>query len=238
MHYNFNNSNNLKKTYMQKKILCVEDNSTMRLLVESILRNDYIVQTAEDGREGLLRAKTFKPDLIILDILLPDMSGYEVCSFLQGEDELKNIPIIMLSSNKDVQSKITSYKLGAINYVEKPFDKNEFRAIVTSVLAKSEDRGHVLKYGDMTLNLDSQVVTIQSNKVDLTPSEFRLLVAVIKEKGSIVERAQLNKLFNESDSEGVDRVVNYHMSLLRKKVKGSNVAIRSVYGKGYKAELA
>ncbi|MDD0853269.1 response regulator transcription factor [Halobacteriovorax sp. GB3] len=223
---------------MQKKILCVEDNSTMRLLVESILKNDYLVQTAEDGREGLLRAKTFKPDLIILDILLPDMSGYEVCSFLQGEDELKNIPIIMLSSNKDVQSKITSYKLGAINYVEKPFDKNEFRAIVSSVLAKSETRGHVLKYGDMTLNLDSQIVMIQTSKVDLTPSEFRLLVAVIKERGAIVERAQLNKLFNESDSEGVDRVVNYHMSLLRKKVKSSNVAIKSVYGKGYRAELA
>lgn len=223
---------------MKKKILCIEDNPTMRVLVEAVLRDEYEVITAEDGQNGLKELFVKRPDLIVLDIMLPDMSGHDVCARIKSSPEHADIPIIMLSSNTDVESKVTSYKLGAINYVEKPFDRNEFKAMIGSILSRAVRKGMNLAYGDMNFSLDSQSVSVSGKKVELTPSEFKLLVAIVKERGAIVERSTLVKLFGEnSDEESVDRIINYHMSLLRKKVSHSKVRISSIYGRGYKAQV-
>lgn len=224
---------------MKKKILCIEDNPTIRILVEAVLRDDYEVVTAENGTLGLHKIYDFRPDLIVLDIMLPDMSGHDICAKLKSTDEFSHTPVIMLSSNTDIESKITSYNLGAINYVEKPFDRNEFKAMIGSILSRvANSKTMALNFGDMSFSLDSQSVQVDGKKVDLTPSEFKLLVAIVKEKGAIVERHTLTKLFGDNnDDESVDRIINYHMSLLRKKIAHSSVRISSIYGRGYKAQL-
>lgn len=221
---------------LKQTVLIVDDCTDTRELVSKVLDPQYEVVTASTAETGLAKAWEVKPNLIILDIMLDDQSGYELCSQIKSIDELKNTPIIFISSKTGANSRITGYKLGAVHYLEKPFEIEELRAVIHTVLSnlKTESVLEVISYEDISLNIPSQEVHIRGDKIHFTSSEFKIIHLLLKNSQRVLSRESiLNHI--APDNHGVnDRMIDTYISSIRRKIKPSNYAIKSVYGEGYK----
>lgn len=221
---------------LKQTVLIVDDCSDTRELVSKVLDPQYEVVSASTAETGLARAWEVKPNLIILDIVLDDQSGYELCSQIKSIEELKNTPIIFISSKTGANSRITGYKLGAVHYLEKPFEIEELRAVIHTVLSnlKTESVLEVISYEDISLNIPSQEVHIRGDKIHFTSSEFKIIHLLLKNSQRVLSRESiLNHI--APDNHGVnDRMIDTYISSIRRKIKPSNYAIKSVYGEGYK----
>lgn len=227
---------------MPSTILIVEDDQdTVRLVRLYLSRDGHKVLEANDGEEGLRVARERHPDLVILDLMLPGIDGFEVCRTLRNESDL---PIIMLTARVEEEDRLLGLDVGADDYIAKPFSPRELAARVRAVLRRTAreqeavDRGPTeLVHGDLRVNLKDRTVQMGHKELLLTPTEFRLLVLFMREPGRTFTRDQIIDRVFGYDFEGFDRSVDAHVSNLRRKLNGEMkkpMYIHTVYGVGYK----
>jgi DNA-binding response OmpR family regulator len=228
---------NPKKT-MPQTILIVDDEKRLVSLVESYLvQEGYRVVTAYNGREALTVAERETPDLIILDIMMPEMNGYD---FMRTHRTQRDTPIIMLTAKVEDDDKIIGLELGADDYVVKPFKPRELMARVRNVLrraGKSAPTGKTLKVADIVLDRDNREVLVGERSIDLTPSEFDLLTALMTTPGRVFTRLDLLDVIQGVRYEGYERTIDTHVKNLRAKLEDDPRKprhIETVYGVGYR----
>jgi two-component system alkaline phosphatase synthesis response regulator PhoP len=220
-----------------KRVLVVDDDAKTVELVKLYLNRDgYRVTTAFDGLEALRLARESRPDLIVLDLMLPGMSGLEICHTLRAESD---VPIIMLTAMTTDQDKLTGLDIGADDYMTKPFSPRELAARVRAILRRLPgERGpEEIRHGRLTVNFIKRVAYLDETLLNLTEVEFKLLGVFIKEPGRVFSRAQLIEQAIGYDFEGFDRTIDVHILNLRRKLEPDSahpIFIKTVYGAGYK----
>jgi DNA-binding response OmpR family regulator len=225
-----------------RKILVVDDDRKTVSLVKLYLENDgHKVLCAYDGVEALRLAREERPHLVVLDLMLPGLDGLQVCRTLRAESD---VPLIMLTAKTTEGDKLTGLELGADDYITKPFSPRELAARIKAVLRRtpgeSLERGPAqVTYGDLQMDFRRYTVTVAGQPVDLTPTEFRLLGALVREAGQVLSREQLIEKVLGSDFDGFDRTIDVHVLNVRRKL-GDDPShpryIKTVYGAGYKFE--
>ncbi|MBT6326923.1 MAG: response regulator transcription factor [Bdellovibrionales bacterium] len=214
-----------------RTILAIDDCEDIRNLLYTILGRDYRLFLEPTAEDGLSTAIKVKPELVILDLGLPEMDGYELCNRFRSIPDLENIPIIILSGELGSEAHIKAYKLGADNYLEKPFDKDELLALVQSKLKFSGVMRKTI--GNLTVDLKSGSAYLNSEKMDLTPKEFKILTLLWENIDSVIPRSSILSYVWEKTHVS-DRVIDNHVTSLRKKLNGCTLRVESVYGEGYK----
>lgn len=223
---------------MKPRILVVEDEPPLvEVLRYNLEKEGYLVSVAEDGAAALDKVHSTTPDLIILDWMLPALSGIEVCRQLREDPDSKNIPVIMLTARGEEADRVKGLASGADDYVVKPFSPAELLARVRAVLRRSTSSApdETLTYGDLTMDLAAHKVTRNERSVHLGPTEFRLLRVLLKRPGRVFSREQLLDLAWGRDIYLEARTVDVHIRRLRKQLNGPGESdlIRTVRGAGY-----
>jgi DNA-binding response OmpR family regulator len=225
---------------MNRTILVVDDDRKIVDLVSLYLKRDgYGVLTAYDGQAALDVARRKQPDLIVLDLLLPELDGTDVCRLLRTESR---VPIIMLTARSTDGDKLLGLDLGADDYMTKPFNPRELVARVRAVLRRAtpeEEPPADLRFGDLTISFIRHEVLVHGQVIALTPTEFRLLEAMAREPGRAFARTELLDRAFGYDYEGVERTVDVHIMNLRRKIEpelGKPRYIATVPGVGYRFE--
>jgi DNA-binding response OmpR family regulator len=223
---------------MTKTILIVDDEKRLVSLVESYLTQEgYRVVTAYNGKDALPVAQKEKPDLIILDIMMPEMNGYDFMRIHRADHDT---PIIMLTAKVEDDDKVIGLELGADDYVTKPFKPRELMARVRNVLrraGKNETKAKTLRVSEIRLDRDSREVQVVERFVDLTPSEFDLLAALMSSPGRVFSRLDLLDVIQGVRYEGYERTIDTHIKNLRSKIESDPRRpryIETVYGVGYR----
>jgi len=220
----------------KETILVVDDERNIVELARLYLEADgYRVVAAVDGREALSQVQETHPALVVLDLMLPEMDGWEVCRRLRAESA--DIPIIMLTARSDDVDKIVGLELGADDYLTKPFNPRELVARVRAVLRRSAAKTQVdrpLTLGDLSINPSAREVIIGGRPVHLRGKEFDLLHTLVQNRGIVLSRSQLLDLAWGYDFYGDTRTVDVHIGQVRRKLEGSGVHIETVRGIGYK----
>jgi DNA-binding response OmpR family regulator len=223
---------------MTRKILVVDDKPELRTLLKSYLTQEgFEVVAAGDGREALFVARHEKPDLIILDLMMPEMGGYE---FMHAYSREADTPVIILTAKLDENDKVLGLELGADDYVTKPFSPRELTARVRAVLRRLEKQGEgsdILRTENICLDRAGRITTVGGQNVDLTPSEFDLLATLMAAPGRVFSRLELLDRLQGSAYEGYERTIDVHIRNLRAKIEPdpSNPRyIETVYGAGYR----
>ncbi|AZS16340.1 response regulator transcription factor [Paenibacillus lutimineralis] len=223
------------------KILVVDDESSIRTALAYALRREgYEVETAADGQEALGMVETFQPAVMVLDVMMPRINGYDVCRKLDGQ---LRPAILLLTVKDDIVDKVLGLELGADDYMTKPFDMRELLARVKALSrrgsyaqqAQQEQQQDVLRLGELTAELFSRTVSIQGKQLDLTPKEFDLLVLLMRNPGRVYSREVLLEKVWDMDFAGGTRTVDIHVQRLRKKLGSHHGLIQTVYGIGYKS---
>jgi DNA-binding response OmpR family regulator len=226
---------------MSNKILIVEDDpNILEVLKYNLGKEGYATLTAIDGVQALESARTSKPDLIVLDIMLPKMSGFEVCRILRKE---MVIPIIMLTARDDEIDKVTGLDLGADDYMTKPFSIRELMARIRAMLRRVEILTVIpetpLRFGDLEVDTLHHVITRAGNTLNLSPKEFDLLVFLTSNRGLVFSRDQLLEKVWGYDYSGDTRTVDVHIRWLREKIEDNSEEPKrliTIRGVGYKFE--
>jgi two-component system alkaline phosphatase synthesis response regulator PhoP len=220
-----------------KKVLVVDDDvKTVELVKLYLKRDGYQVLTAYDGVEALRLARESSPDLIVLDLMLPDIDGLEICRILRHESD---VPIIMLTARTTDQDKLTGLGLGADDYVTKPFSPKELAARVQAVLRRLPgERGpEEISSGELSMDFTKHEAWFAGRPLDLTSVEFKLLGVLAKEPGRVFSRTSLIEEALGYDFEGFDRTIDVHILNLRRKLELDSSHpryLKTVYGVGYK----
>ncbi|MBO5469649.1 MAG: response regulator transcription factor [Lachnospiraceae bacterium] len=231
----------------KKRILIVDDDENIAELISLYLVKEcFDTEIAADGEEALEKFKQYQPQLILLDIMLPGMDGYDVCREIRKSS---NVPIIMLSAKGEVFDKVLGLKIGADDYMIKPFDSNELVARVQAVLRRvqqneevaepqTEELSDCVKYDGLTVNLNSYSVIYNGSVIDMPPKEMELLYFLANSPNQVFTREQLLDQIWGYDYIGDTRTVDVHVKRIREKIKdGSNWSIATVWGIGYKFEV-
>lgn len=223
---------------MTKTILVVDDEKRLVSLVESYLTQEgYRVVTAHDGRQALTVARREHPDLIILDLMMPELDGY---GFMRAHRAEANTPIILLTARVDDEEKVIGLEIGADDYVTKPFRPRELVARVRAVLRRAggtEPAAKVMEAADIRLDRETRQVNVRERFVDLTPSEFDLLAALMSAPGRVFSRLDLLDIIQGVRYEGYERTIDTHIKNLRAKIETDARDphyIETVYGIGYR----
>ena len=227
------------------KVLVVEDNANLAFgLTRSLESEGYDVEAAEDGIRGLELARTGNPDLVVLDLMLPGMDGYSILKKLRSEG--KNVPVLILTARGEEADKVFGFRLGADDYVTKPFSLSELLARVQAILrrAKSADNrdgdGSVEEFGDVSINTLARSVKRADADVALTPKEFDLLLALIRRRGAVASRLELLKEVWGHQAEVMTRTVDIHIAELRRKLEhdpSTPKHILTVWKAGYRLQV-
>jgi len=220
------------------KILIVEDETAqLELLTYNLKAEGFDLNTADNGDEGLLLAKERHPDLIILDWMLPGLTGIEVCRALKSKKSTKQIPIIMLTARSEEVDRVQGLDTGADDYVVKPYSMIELIARIRALLRRTRPSsvGEILSYGDISLDAEQHKVTRNGNSIKMGPTEFRLLTTFMEKPGRVWTRDQLLNRVWGVDADIDDRTVDVHVGRLRKLLSqnGEPDPIRTVRGTGY-----
>lgn len=223
----------------KRKVLVVDDDKKIVDLVRLYLERDgYRVWVAYDGLEALKLARQRRPDLVVLDLLLPEVNGLDVCRILQTEF---NVPIIMLTAKITEEDKLVGLELGADDYVTKPFSPRELVARVRAVLRRvgqeSAREPAEMRFGDLVIDHHCHEVRLRDQVVHLTPTEFSLLAVLAEKPGRAFSRLELLDRVFGYDFEGFERTVDVHVKNLRKKIEPDPkqpTYIQTIYGIGYK----
>ncbi len=223
---------------MSKTILVVDDKKELREMVKTYLEQEgFRVVTAIDGQEALYVARHEKPDLIILDLMMPQMGGYD---FLRAHRREADTPIIILTAKLEEGDKVLGLELGADDFVTKPFSLRELTARVRAVLrrmGREQADAEVLRAADVTLDRTRRLVTVDERSVDLTPSEFDLLAAFLAAPGRAFTRAELLDRLQGDAYDGYERTIDVHIRNLRTKIEldpSKPRYVETVYGVGYR----
>ena len=222
------------------KILIVDDEENILKIVEAYLvTKNYQVFRAMDGEEALRKAETIRPDLIVLDLMLPDISGLEVCRRIRKSS---SVPVIMLTARTTEQDILSGLQIGADHYMTKPFSPKELVARVQTVLRRSHPEPQEVKWsfegGLLEIYPDNKQVFKKGVEVGLTPTEYRLLTLLASHPQQIFPRQQLLQVVKGLDFDGTDRVIDVHIKNLRQKIEDDDTRtpyyILTIYGEGYR----
>jgi DNA-binding response OmpR family regulator len=221
---------------MAGTILVVDDEKNIVQLARLYLNNEgFQVETAYDGAQALEKVKAVRPDLVVLDIMMPELDGLSVCRELRKSG---NIPIIILTARSDEVDRIVGLELGADDYVTKPFNPRELVARVKAVLRRARDSGPVdavLEADGLKLDVARREVSLNGKAITLRAKEFDLLTAFLRYPGIVLDRERLLQLVWGSDYYGDNRTIDVHVAWLREKLaKAKKVQIQTVWGIGYK----
>ena len=220
-------------------ILVVEDEPDIsELISHNLERHGYRVETAVTGKEGLNRAKSETPDLIVLDIMLPEMNGLDVCRILKSERETQHIPIIMLTARDEDIDVVTGLEVGADDYITKPFSPKVLIARIRSVLRRDKQTvdspSEVLQVGELTIDHSKRQVTVAGKQTELTYTEFELLSVLASRPGWVFSRSQLIDSLRDGNQVITDRAIDVQVVNLRKKLSPLGDYIQTVRGVGYR----
>ncbi|NIR52528.1 response regulator transcription factor [candidate division KSB1 bacterium] len=221
----------------KESILIVEDEEDIRSLVGHHLGEaGYKIFEAGAGNEAFDILEKNLPDLIILDLMLPGMTGTEVCKTLKQQEETRHIPIIMLTAKGEEIDRVVGFELGADDYVTKPFSPRELVLRVGAILKRihAEDTREVMQIDGITIDVPKHQVSVEGNIIDLTATEFKLLLTLIERKGRVQTRDMLLESVWGYDYAGFTRTVDTHMRRLRSKLGASGDCIETVRGVGYR----
>jgi len=223
---------------MPKTILVVDDKTSVRKLVQEYLSEEgFRVVTAQNGRQALFAARHEKPDLILLDVMMPEMGGYD---FMRAYTRESDTPIILLTARVEEADKVLGLELGADDYVTKPFSMRELVARIHAVLRrvdKAAPAAEVLRFADIVLDKGTRLVTVGGQPVHLTPTEFDLLAVLMSAPGRAFSRAELLTELQGISFEGIERTVDVHVRNLRLKIEPDPANpryIETVFGVGYR----
>jgi DNA-binding response OmpR family regulator len=218
------------------RILIIEDNSDTRRFLEAMLGKEFDVITAENGVIGIDFARNKSPDLILLDIMLPVLSGYDACSLLKKDEKTKRIPIIFLSAKNSVPDITQGLGVGADDYMPKPFDFKELLARIRARLRKTAETAvQPLQIGDLRIEPGNREVIFGGKKAHLTLTEFDILRCLASKAGTVVSREDILKdVWRDDSPKTNDRTIDVHIRALRKKIPELSKHIMSIYGVGYK----
>ena len=223
---------------MAKTILVVDDEKRLQGMLKAyLIQEGFRVVTAGDGQEALFVARHEKPDLIILDLMMPEMGGYE---FLRAHNKERDTPVIVLTAKLEENDKVLGLELGADDYVTKPFSLRELTARVRAVLRRAGDKAsepEILRVADVNLDLSSRLVNVGETRVDLTPSEFDLLAVLMASPGRAFSRSDLLDRLQGTAFEGYERTIDVHVRNLRAKIEPDPRHpryVETVYGIGYR----
>lgn len=220
------------------RVLIIEDNEDTRRLLEVMLEKDFQVSSAENAIIGIDYARNHSPDVILLDIMLPILSGYDACNLLKKDPKTKHIPIIFLSAKNTVNDITEGLDTGADDYIPKPFNHKELVARIRARLRKKEEtQGQPFTLGNLHIDPASREVTFDGKQAQLTLTEFDLLRYLAMNAGNIVTRESIMKeIWKEKTQKTTDRTIDVHVRALRKKIPALSRHIISIYGVGYKYE--
>jgi DNA-binding response OmpR family regulator len=222
----------------RKRIIIVEDERDMADLVATRLKREhYEVEVAYDGREGLDRIRCNVPDLVLLDIMLPGMAGTEVLKEIRADPRTSNVPAVMLTARGDETDIVVGLQLGADDYVSKPFSMSVLLARVAAVLRRSDGAPAgegLLVAGPIRVDQERHRVEVDGRAVSLTPTEFRLLVAILAARGRVLTRDRLIDQALGMDAVVTDRTIDVHVTGLRRKLGEARHYVQTVRGVGYR----
>jgi len=224
---------------MTHKILVVDDEEKLREMVRNYLTNDgFIVIEAADGAEAIELHQKERPDLVVLDWMMPGVNGLDVCKSIR---QLGNTPVIMLTAKTEEVDKLLGLELGADDYITKPFSLRELvariKAVLRRTLAGIPARDEIIKIKEMEVDMEGREVRVKNKKIDLTPTEFKILNVLAGSPGRVYSRLQLLDAAFGYAYEGYERSIDTHVSNLRKKIEpdpANPEYILTVYGTGYR----
>ena len=223
---------------MAKKILVVDDKQELRTLLKQYLAQEgFNILTAKDGQEALFLARQEKPDLVVLDLMMPEMSGYD---FMRIYSREASTPIIILTAKIEENDKVLGLELGADDYITKPFSMRELTARVRAVMRRADKtllEQEILQAGEIRLDRSGRSVVVKDSPVDLTPSEFDLLASLMAAPGRAFSRLELLEKMQGTAYDGYERTIDVHIRNLRAKIEqdpSNPTYIETLYGVGYR----
>jgi two-component system alkaline phosphatase synthesis response regulator PhoP len=223
------------------RILVVDDDKKIVRLVQSYLEKaGYQVLIAYNGETALHTIRRERPDLVVLDLMLPDRDGWEITRIIRADESLASLPIVMLTARVEDTDKLVGFDLGADDYIAKPFNPQEVVVRVRAVLRRATGapaQPHILQISQLRMDLDRHEITVSEQRVELTPTEFDLLKLLAQNPGRAYTRLELIEQGLGYNYDGLERTVDSHVKNLRKKigVNATNPAyIETVYGVGYR----
>jgi len=223
---------------MVETILIIDDEQdVVDLVAFNLQRAGYKTVSARDGNTALQRARENQPDLIVLDLMLPGMDGTEVCKRLKAEPKTASIPIIMLTAKAEEVDRVVGLELGADDYVTKPFSPRELGLRVKSILRRSKGESkpsEVLKHGELTVDIAKHEASVKGKRLDLTATEFRLLVTLMERRGRVQPRERLLADVWDYSPDTDTRTVDTHVRRLREKLGKAADFVETVRGVGYR----
>lgn len=222
---------------MKPRILVIDDEvDLVNLLQYNLTKSGYDVISAYDGNSALDLAWTHRPDLLILDLMLPDRSGYDICKEIKQDDTLKNTPIIMLTARSSENDRITGFESGAEDYVIKPFSPKELVLRVKTILARTKaPNDKVVLAGTLQIYPDQYRVLVDEKELNLTQTEFNLLMTLVRNPDRVKTREQLlQEVWNDGAEEVMDRAVDTQIKRLRHKLGTAKDMIKTIRGIGYR----
>jgi phosphate regulon transcriptional regulator PhoB len=223
-------------------VLVVEDEPDIRnLIVHHLTRDGFRCRTAATGTEALARVRSAPPDLVVLDLMLPEMDGLEVCRRLRGDPSTATLPLIMLTAKADEVDRIVGLELGADDYLAKPFSPKELVARVRAVLRRARPASvtRAVSVGEVSLDAARHTVTVAGRPVELTPKEFDLLQALLEAAGRVLSREHLlNRVWGYARADEIEsRTVDVHIRRLRAKLGPEERRIATIKGVGYRFDM-
>ncbi len=224
---------------MKPLIAVVDDEPDILELISFHLKNAHFdVRTFTDGKGLYEFLKGGYPQLLILDLMLPDMDGFEICRNLKADERYSELPIIMLTAKSEEMDKVLGLELGADDYITKPFSPKELIARVRAVLRRKErkERKQYIEIGSLKIDTERYEVTVNGRKIDLTPTEFKLLRILSENEGRVFTRDQLLDYLWGTEKVVIDRTIDVHIHHLRKKLGKAGNLIKNLSGVGYKIE--
>jgi two-component system phosphate regulon response regulator PhoB len=226
-----------------KKVLIVEDERDLaELLAFNLEKEGYSATCVHDGKIGLERATADLPDLILLDLMLPGLLGTEVCKALRKDQRTSHIPIIMITAKGDEIDRVVGFEVGADDYIVKPFSMREVALRIKAIMRRFENEvkqttSDLLVVGEIVIDKLRHTVTSAAADVDLTSTEFKLLLYLAEKKGCVQSREQLLQKVWSYNNSGDTRTVDTHVTRLRSKLGAPGDVIKTVRGFGYKIEV-
>ncbi|MCE5305224.1 MAG: response regulator transcription factor [Chloroherpetonaceae bacterium] len=224
----------------QKSIVVVDDEPDIIDLVNvHLTKNGYRARSFENGLGLMEYLKSNLPDLIILDLMLPDADGLEICKTLKKDDRFSNIPVIMLTARSDEMDRVLGLEIGADDYITKPFSPRELVARVKAVLRRDEKVSKTQKIsigGILDIDLQRYEVSVEGQKVDLTSTEFRILRMLAERKGWVYSRESILESLGVFEKGVLDRTVDVHIKNIREKLGPAARFVKNIRGVGYKIE--
>ena len=220
-----------------EKILVIEDNKDYQFLIQSSLSNEFRIICADTGKQGVDLAREHKPSLILLDISLGEIDGFEVCHLLKGQKETATTPIIFLSSRNDSHSKVMGFDLGADDYIEKPFEAEELKARIRVRIKQNQVRKEsvsTFEVAGLRVDFLGHRVFVEEREVSFSALEFKLLSFFVRNPDRVLSREKILNSVWGVDTFVTDRVVDSHIRSIRKKLGAYKDHIESIYGEGYR----